>query len=467
MALKGGTGDIDAGAGTVTAVATGSVAALFKSGADAPLTYEFGTTAELKALLEAQGLKSGGVGLTYTVTAGLITATVPDGDGTKEIFTLSLDKTTGNWEFTLKGPLDHAAPPEGVLAFENDLVIEFGALVQAKDSDGDMVAATGSQLTVTVNDDTSTLGLIPGGDVSNLEGAKVSKDFAYASGADGLKNFIIDQTSGLSGLTFTQTVGAGGETTLTAKIGTQVVYTLVLTDIADPTLANYSFTVKNPEIETTGTTDLGTVKPGNYSHIELANGLLEFESVNGALNTSIHGIGIQNNFLAAGESVMVEFHQPGTGVGVNDAAGANGLDVKSVTFVVDLKDTYNPANPPTITWKVTDHQVDVNGNPITVTKSGESDVMQVNGQYVVTIASAELPQFDTVLITGKDGELRMGEVSYTYSIPPSDVYYQFGIKAMDGDGDTTDVQYLNIHQTAAPQDSIVGTSVPINEFVVI
>ena len=49
-------------------VATGSVAALFQSGADEPLTYGFTGTAV--ATLQALGLTSGGVALSYAIAGG-------------------------------------------------------------------------------------------------------------------------------------------------------------------------------------------------------------------------------------------------------------------------------------------------------------------------------------------------------------------------------------------------------------
>ena len=59
--IAGGTGDV---AGEAT-TATGSVAALFQSGADEPLSYGFAANAV--TTLQALGLTSGGVALSYAV----------------------------------------------------------------------------------------------------------------------------------------------------------------------------------------------------------------------------------------------------------------------------------------------------------------------------------------------------------------------------------------------------------------
>ncbi|WP_435200393.1 DUF5801 repeats-in-toxin domain-containing protein, partial [Qipengyuania sp. 902] len=139
--IEGGPGDI----GVVGLTTGGSVAALFASGADSPLTYAFETAASSTTYLEGLGLTSGGVALSYAVTAGSIVATA----GGAPVFTLTLS-TAGAWEFTLEGVLDHT-----VAGTEDDIAIDFGGLVVGTDADGDSVTATGS-LTVTVDDDSPT-----------------------------------------------------------------------------------------------------------------------------------------------------------------------------------------------------------------------------------------------------------------------------------------------------------------------
>ena len=113
------------------------MAGLFQSGADVPLSYGFNTPARCRP-----GLTSGGVALSYTIAANLITATAGRGP---TVFTMALDASTGAWTFTLVRPLDHPSL-DGLAGdnTENDLTIEFGGLVQATDQDGDTVTATGT-----------------------------------------------------------------------------------------------------------------------------------------------------------------------------------------------------------------------------------------------------------------------------------------------------------------------------------
>ena len=68
---------------------TGSVSALFQSGADEPLTYSLST--DTSALL-AQSLTSGGVALTYSVVGNVLTAEAGAGN---TVFTFSLNAATG------------------------------------------------------------------------------------------------------------------------------------------------------------------------------------------------------------------------------------------------------------------------------------------------------------------------------------------------------------------------------------
>ena len=143
--IAGGTGDV----GGQATVANGSVATLFQSGADEPLTYGF--TANAVATLQALGLTSGGVALSYAILGDTVTASTAAGN----VFTFQLNATTGAWTFTLIDQLDHASL-DGLAGdnTENDLLINLGAIVQATDFDGDLVTGNANGLVITVDDDT-------------------------------------------------------------------------------------------------------------------------------------------------------------------------------------------------------------------------------------------------------------------------------------------------------------------------
>ncbi|WP_230305723.1 enhanced entry virulence factor RtxA, partial [Legionella pneumophila] len=133
--IAGGVGDV---AGQAVA-ASGNVATLFQSGADAPLTYSLNaSTSGLPAL------SSGGVALTYAVSGDTLTASA----GSTQVFTFTLN-ANGNYSFTLLAKLDHPAGAD-----ENDIAINLGSVIRATDSDGDTVTAAADGLVITVDDDT-------------------------------------------------------------------------------------------------------------------------------------------------------------------------------------------------------------------------------------------------------------------------------------------------------------------------
>ncbi len=198
--LEGGPGDIDGGAGTITATATGSVTSLFSSGADLTPTYGFDTN-DAQDALNALGLTSHGVALSYVVSSGSIVATA----GGSPVFTMAL-QSNGDWTFTLEGPLDHDTANT-----EDNLTIDFGFLVQAIDADGDTVDASGS-VTITINDDTpvaqpDTNAL--GEDTSSVGGNVLTDGVDDAFGADGAGAPALTGVTGFGGAAGT----IGGSTT--------------------------------------------------------------------------------------------------------------------------------------------------------------------------------------------------------------------------------------------------------------
>ena len=138
--IAGGTGDV---AGEAT-VANGSVASLFASGADTPLTYSLlSDTSGLPALT------SNGVAVTYSVAGNTLTASA----GGNTVFTFTL-QANGSWTFTLVDQLDHPTlNGQAGDNTENDLSIALGSIIQATDNDGDSITALAGGLVITVDDD--------------------------------------------------------------------------------------------------------------------------------------------------------------------------------------------------------------------------------------------------------------------------------------------------------------------------
>ncbi|QOZ46508.1 hypothetical protein XH89_25830 [Bradyrhizobium sp. CCBAU 53340] len=240
-------------------IASGNVSTLFLSGADAPLTYSF--TASL-ASLTAENLTSGGVALSYAVTTSAGVETLTATAGATPVFTLTLNETTGAYTFTLLSHVDNA-PGLGETAADN-LAIAFGSVIQATDSDGDTVGATGGltisvvddvpvatnvQLTGTVDEDGLPLG-IAAGDGGNVSMTIASGNVStlFLSGADAPLTYSFtaslasltaeNLTSGGVALSYAVTTSAGVET-LTATAGATPVFTLTLNE----TTGAYTFTL--------------------------------------------------------------------------------------------------------------------------------------------------------------------------------------------------------------------------------
>ncbi|HFF3085448.1 TPA: type I secretion C-terminal target domain-containing protein [Legionella pneumophila] len=238
--LAGGVGDV---AGQAVA-ASGNVAALFQSGADAPLSYSLNpNTSGLPAL------SSGGVALTYAVSGNTLTASA----GSTPVFTFTLN-ANGNYTFTLLAKLDHPAGAD-----ENDILINLGSVIRATDSDGDTVVAAADGLVVTVDDDTPIAsatkltgvvdedGLAGGlaGGVGDVAGQAVAASgnvaALFQSGADAPLSYSLNpNTSGLpvlssGGVALTYAVSGN---TLTASAGSTQVFTFTLN-----ANGNYTFTL--------------------------------------------------------------------------------------------------------------------------------------------------------------------------------------------------------------------------------
>ncbi|MGA3827193.1 hypothetical protein ACPC1M_27355, partial [Pseudomonas chlororaphis] len=260
--IAGGVGDV---AGEAT-TASGSVTAIFQSGADVPLTYSLSSdTSGLPAL------SSGGVALVYSVLGDTLTAKA----GAVDVFTFSLS-AAGAYSFTLLQPLDHPAGND-----ENDITLNLGTLLQATDKDGDTVTAAAEKLVITVDDDTPTAtgaaeagtvdedGLANGiaGGVGDVAGeatvASGSVTGIFQSGADvPLSYSLSSDTSGLPALSsggVALIYSVAGDT-LTAKAGAVDVFTFSLS-----AAGAYSFTLLQPLDHPAGndendiTINLGTI----------------------------------------------------------------------------------------------------------------------------------------------------------------------------------------------------------------
>ncbi|QKV16986.1 DUF5801 repeats-in-toxin domain-containing protein [Oricola thermophila] len=144
--------------GPANATSTGTLASLVASGADEELTFGFVDTAEMRAYLEGLELTSHGdqigydlredgriIGF-YNATAAVPGQTYDEVDGDRMVFEFELNDD-GTYTFKLYDQIDHEAGNG-----ENTLTIDFGAVLQATDHDGDSVSLDGL-VKVNVTDD--------------------------------------------------------------------------------------------------------------------------------------------------------------------------------------------------------------------------------------------------------------------------------------------------------------------------
>lgn len=137
--IVGGVNDLDGEATSVSGVLG------YSFGPDGPGSFTWST-----AGLAALGISSGGVPLTYQVSADGLVLTAFAGE--KVVFEVQVTNLlTGAYQFQLFAPVDHAAPELGG-SDENDILYLFGYTI----TDGNGTPATGS-LSILIDDDSPEL----------------------------------------------------------------------------------------------------------------------------------------------------------------------------------------------------------------------------------------------------------------------------------------------------------------------
>ena len=246
---------------TTLAGATGALDALVNFGADGRGSFSLDGSAAALDTLVSQGLTSGGVPLTYAVSADGTTLTASAGGN--PVFTLVVNPD-GSFLFTLQGPLDHPRQDgdDSETLGDTGLRLDFSGLLIAIDGDGDAVVggfAAGS-FVIDVEDDVPVqagqdgegprvVGLVHedaltpgnaegGGQVLSVSGAAGTLDALVNFGADGRGGFKLSTETGA--LTALEGLGlkSGGEAlsysvsvdgiTLTATAGGKTIFTLTV-----------------------------------------------------------------------------------------------------------------------------------------------------------------------------------------------------------------------------------------------
>ncbi|QEE43331.1 type I secretion C-terminal target domain-containing protein (plasmid) [Rhizobium sp. WL3] len=188
----------------------GSLAYLVKGGADEALAFTFTTNAA--SVLQGLGLKSDGASLSYEVKGNVLYGFENKvggdayGEGDRVVFKLTLN-TNGSYAFELVDQLDHVKPGEGANENfplqPNVQAINFGAVINATDRDGDSVSLDGA-FSIQVRDDIPTVGTNPliqldddaltggiaGGPGDDVETAVLTGTLSHEAGADGVASIL-------------------------------------------------------------------------------------------------------------------------------------------------------------------------------------------------------------------------------------------------------------------------------------
>ena len=308
--------DEDALTGGSSTSDTGSVD--FDFGADTAGSYDVTNSFTAGGSLSGGSLQSGGRPVVVTQSGNGYVGKV----GATTIFTLTLNSTTGAYNFTLFEPLDHAA------AGTDDILLNFG--YEAKDNEGDATSAT---LTVTVQDDTPAYNNVSGNVDEDSFGATLSTTVALSgvTGADGAGNVSPSGSfSATAGGSTTPLTVDGQAVTVTqsgndyvGRVGGTVIFTLVYNS------ANGTFAyTQNQPIDHPNT--------GNDNDVLTLNFGMNAEDGDGDASDFTVAIDVRDSGPVAvndTDSVIAEDRVTNGNVLTNDDAGADGgAEVTNIAY---------------------------------------------------------------------------------------------------------------------------------------
>lgn len=314
-------------------VETGQLNANF--GSDAPGSYGFIPNHTVNGSVAGGGLTSNGVPVVIALVAGEFVGTANGA----EIFKLTLDETSGEYEFTLTGVLDHADGNN-----PNDVItIEFG--VYAADSEGESV---NGEIVINIKDDApiahddfnmfdTTSGLADGNVISGLNGGAGAAD-DLSNDAD---NTVVKIAFGANEVEVPET----GSVSIDGDFGTLTIesdgsYTYELFDQYKGNLSGTSSVSLDPSASDVAGVQGSITKNGIT--VTGSNPDLVWETNTGA------GIGLQdgsgsNNVFGADEFLSLTFDENPQSVEITLAdIGSNNV---GATFTYDVYLASDPTTP--------------------------------------------------------------------------------------------------------------------------
>ena len=336
--------------------------------------------------------------------------------------------------------------------------------VTTTDGDGDTATATVSVDlggNIIFIDDVPTINSIQHGVVDNEGGLSINGQILATPGADGIATYQFDPatTTAPSGLTYTlsnsntQLVATDGtgETVFTVNVNQNGTYDFVLEKPAPESVA---VTPPFSTLNIPNHTDSYTVNLyGSYTSAGVGIGPVlgtvtfsDTQPLTEDLSVSQDGLGINNNLMNVGEMLVMTFDTP----------------VSNATFNIG-----NFSNGDTLVWKVYD------SDGFTVLDSGTIDqffydangvkVNLVNAEnldYSINLATNGLDSgllFTSMSLESSNNSFKFTGFSVEKAVTVADQTYNFGIVAVDNDGDTTVSSSFSVLVDGTGND-LVGTA---------
>ena len=305
------------------------------------------------------------------------------------------------------------------------------------DGDGDTASATANIANALVfKDDAGSLGPFVDITVVNAANNTGNGTFTYSQGADGHGTFAITGPA-IPGITYTTVQNANGAllsaTTDPDGPGGNAPITVFTLQVNSN--GTYAFTLVTPSAASTETVSLLGLGAGSpAAFVQTSDGKVEFSSSSGVINSSTQGFGIDNQFVANGESFDIEFHslgQAGNQLSSDDADYVSSIILKN--------DNINGS----LLIKVTVYN----------DKLGTSEEVysNLNVTGTSTVIDPKMAEFNRVFVQGVGGSgqgVRFTSLDISRTTLPSNMNLKFDVSATDRDGDPTSTSTLNVSMGA-------------------
>ncbi|MDD2844818.1 MAG: type I secretion C-terminal target domain-containing protein, partial [Rhodoferax sp.] len=408
----------------------------------------------------ASGLSSHGVPITLAKVGDDVVGSA----GAMEIFRISVNIDGTVTLLTQSAQIDHVGVGNNLQIALADGKISLNATATTTDGDGDTATAMVSVDlggNIIFIDDVPTINSVQHGVVDNEGGLSINGQILANPGADGIAAYQFDPatTTAPSGLTYTlsnsntQLVATDGtgETVFTVNVNENGTYDFVLVKPAPESVA---VTPPFSTLNIPNHTDSYTVNLyGSYTSAGVGIGPVlgtvtfsDTKPLTEDLSVSQDGLGINNNLMNVGELLVMTFDTP----------------VSNATFNIG-----NFSNGDTLVWKV----YDIDG--VTVLDSGTIDqffydangvqVNLVNAEnldYSINLATNGLDSgllFTSMSLESSNNSFKFTGFSVEKALTVADQTYNFGVVAVDNDGDTTVSSSFSVLVDGTGND-LVGTA---------